>query len=188
MDDIKIIDLFFKRDENALVETKNKYGHYCMSIAYNILNDYEDSEECVSDTYLGAWNSIPPTRPDSLSAYLAKITRNLALKRYRSKTAKKRGGTQADLAFEELENLIADAGNPEEAFEEAELTRLLDEFLSELKPSHRRIFICRYWYLDSVSDIARQNGCTQSKVKMVLKRSRDKFIQKLQAEGGSYEV
>jgi len=183
MDDSKIIDLYFKRSEDAIAMTSEKYGKYCYRIAYNILNDREDTAESVNDTYLGAWNAMPPQRPAYLSAFLGRITRNIALKRYRERTAKKRGGGEAAVSLEELRECIALSDTVERQVEERELVRLVDSFLRTLPDDERRVFIRRYWYFDSVSDIAKSFGYGLSKTKMMLLRTREKLAQRLKKEG-----
>lgn len=183
MEDKDIIELYCARDEQAIVETKSKYDRYCHTIANNILHNNEDAEECVNDTYMGAWNSIPPHKPELLSAFLGKITRNLSLKRWRAGTADKRGGGETALALDELQECIPAADNVHEAIEVQELAAVIDTFLRELSEDERRVFICRYWYVDSITDICGQFGFGQSKVKMMLSRTRAKLLKRLEKEG-----
>jgi len=182
MEDTAIIELYLKRSEQAIVETDTKYGGYCFSIAYNILANREDSEESVSDTYMTAWNTIPPRRPSFLNAFMGKVTRHLSIDRWRKQNAKKRGGGEIILALEELENCV-DAHNTEADFERKELTRLLNQFLSGLSETERNIFLCRYWYLDSIQAISEYSGFTQSKVASMLHRIRGKLRKRLTEEG-----
>lgn len=182
MEDNAIIDLFFKRSEQAIVETDAKYGGYCYSIAYNILSNREDSQECVSDTYLAAWNAIPPSRPNFFNAFLAKLTRHISIDRWRKTKAKKRGGGELVLALEELENCVG-LQDTESTFERKELTRVLDRFLLSLPETERNIFLCRYWYLDSIRAISEYSGFTQSKVTSMLHRTRGKLRKVLSEEG-----
>lgn len=182
MEDNAIIDLFFKRSEQAIVETDAKYGCYCYSIAYNILSNREDSQECVSDTYLAAWNAIPPSRPKYFNAFLAKLTRHISIDRWRKTRAKKRGGGELVLALEELENCVG-LQDTESTFERKELTRALDRFLLSLPETERNIFLCRYWYLDSIRAISEYSGFTQSKVTSMLHRTRGKLRKVLSEEG-----
>lgn len=142
MEDIAIIDLYFERSEQAIVETDSKYGGYCYSIAYNILSNREDSQECVSDTYMAAWKSIPPRRPRSLRAFLGKLTRQISIDRWRKGSAKKRGSGEIVLALEELENCV-DVANTENTYEPKELTWVLNQFLSSLSATERNVFLCR---------------------------------------------
>ena len=172
MDDKSIIELFNQRNQQAINETAEKYGNYCYSISYNILANAEDSEECVNDTYMKAWQTIPPEYPHIFSAFLAKITRNLSLDKYRRKYAAKRGKTTASIVFEELENCVADTKN---SIDEVELTELINSFLKTLSDDKRKIFVKRYWYFSSVKEIAEFYGISESKVKMTLSRTRENF-------------
>ena len=183
MEDSKIIQLFFNRDEQAIVETQTKYDGYLRTVSGNILRNQEDVEECVSDTYLGAWNSIPPTRPNILRAFLAKITRNLSLKKVRTDSAEKRGGGEVSLSIEELRDCIADNKSIDENLELAELTGIIDEFLGDKNREERSLFVLRYWYFQSIKDISEKFGFTESKVKMTLKRTRDELKVFLESKG-----
>ena len=182
MEDQAIIALYLKRSEQAIVETDTKYGGYCYSIAYNILSNREDSEESVSDTYMAAWNTIPPRRPSFLNAFLGKVTRHISIDRWRKSSAKKRGGGEIILALEELENCV-DVHNTENTFERKELTRVLNQFLTSLPETERNVFLCRYWYMDSIQTISEYSGFSQSKVKSSLHRSREKIRKQLRREG-----
>lgn len=183
MDDRQIIALYNERSEAALSETAKKYGRYCRTVAYNILRNEEDSEECVNDTWLRAWESIPPQCPERLSAFLGKITRNLALNRYKHKNREKRGGGQTVLVLEELNECIPGADSTEEAANEALLVEVLNGFLAELPVDKRKIFMRRYWYLSSVKEIAEDFGLSESNVKMTLLRLRSKLKSVLEKEG-----
>lgn len=183
MDEKQIIDLYWARSERAIDETARKYGKFCHCIAFNILANHQDSEECVNDTYLRTWNAIPPRRPNKLSAFLGKITRNLALKRYEVYTAEKRGGGQVMLALEELAECIPDPNTVERAVDERILAGKLNVFLAQLTPETRMIFLGRYWSLSSVKEIASAYGMTESKVKMSLMRTRGKLRSFLEQEG-----
>lgn len=182
MEDNEILDLFFRRSEQAIVETDRKFGGYCYSIAYNILTNREDSEESVSDTYLAAWNTIPPRRPGHFAAFLGKLTRHISIDRWRKRNAQKRGGGELPLALEELAD-CAGTQDTENAFAERELTRLLNGFLASLSETERNVFLCRYWYLDSIPDISEHSGFSQSKVTSMLHRTRGKLRKKLSQEG-----
>ena len=182
MEDQGIIALFFDRSEQAIEETDKKYGGYCYSIAYNILFNREDSEECVSDTYLAAWNTIPPRRPNFLNAFLAKMTRHISIDRWRKRSAKKRGGGEIFLALEELDDCV-DSSSTETEYEKKELSRVLNQFLSSLPETERNVFLCRYWYLDSIQTISEVSGFSQSKVTSMLHRLRGKLRKKLSEEG-----
>jgi len=183
VEDHQIIELYWARSESAIEETSSKYGPYCGTIAYRILQDREDTEECVSDTWLKAWNAMPPQRPGRLSAFLGTITRNLALKRWERRSAEKRGGGQVSLALEELEGSIADPANSPE--EQAILLDALNRFLSGLTPQARVIFLRRYWYLCPVEEIARMGEMSEGAVKMSLHRSRRALRRQLEKEGFS---
>ena len=182
MEDNAIIDLYWKRSEQAIAETDRKYGGYCYSIAYNILSNREDSEESVSDTYMAAWNTIPPKRPSFLNSFLGKITRHIAIDRWRKCSAKKRGGGEIILALEELTD-CADENTTEKAISQKELTRVLNHFLSSLSETERNVFLCRYWYLDSIQAISEYSGFSQSKVTSMLYRIRGRLHKQLCEEG-----
>ena len=183
MEDVAIVELYWQRQERAIAETKTKYDAYCNTIAWRILNDAHDAEECVNDTYLGAWNAMPPHRPTSLRTFLGKITRNLSLKRWRARSAAKRGAGEVALSLDELEECVPTADSAQEYLEAAELARMLDTFLGGLSADDRRMFVCRYWYFDSVAEISERFGFSLSKVKMSLKRTRDKLANYLEQEG-----
>lgn len=183
MEDRQIIELYWARSDNAIEETQCKYGKLCYKIAYNILSNRQDSEECVNDTYLRAWNTIPPNRPEKLSAFLCRITRNQALKKYESNCAAKRGAGEVPLALEELATCIPAPDTVTEMTDYRDLIRQLNAFLSELSPEARKIFLRRYWALDSVRDIAADLGISESKVKVSLFRTRKKLNAYLEKEG-----
>ena len=182
MTDEKIIELFFARDEAALQHTADKYENYCFAIANNILSNRQDSEECVNDTYLAAWQSIPPERPKQLSAYLGKIVRNFALTRHRKERAYKRGGNMNEISLELLE-LIPDGSDLAEEYDAGRLGLIIDTFLRKIKKDDRQIFVRRYWYNDSLHDICRNFGFTETKVKSSLHRTREKLAAELKKEG-----
>lgn len=186
MNDSSIIRLFWERSERALSECAAKYGAYCRSIAQRILNKFDESEECLNDTWLRAWNSIPPKKPDLLSVFLGKITRNLALSRVQSDTALKRGGGELTLALEELEECISSAESAESRLERSELSALIRRFLDAQKPANRRVFLQRYWYLCPIKEIAAEYGLSESAVKMRLHRAREELRELLESEG--YEI
>lgn len=183
MEDKEIIDLYLAREERAIQETDGKYGKYCFSIANNILESPEDSQECVSDTYLAAWNNIPPRLPAVLATFLGKITRNISLNRWRNRSAYKRGGGQVTLALEELEECLTTGESAEDKVMKKELLRSLNRFLGGLPDTERNIFVCRYWYLDSTEDIASRFGFSKSKVTSMLHRTRGKLRRHLEKEG-----
>ena len=183
MEDEKIIELYFERSESAISETAEKYGNYLYKIAFNILSDNEDSEESVNDTYMSAWNTIPPEKPNVFSAFLSKITRYISLNRYRAGKAEKRGGGEIDTAFEEIEECVPDKSNIYDEIETKELAKMISDYLKKLPQTERKIFVCRYYYLDSLSDISKQFGFSQSKVASMLHRTRKKILSHLEKEG-----
>ena len=183
MNDQEIVDLYWIRSEDAIKETANKYGNYCYSIAQRILQNEQDSEECLNDTYLRAWNAIPPRRPENLAAFLGKITRNLALNCYEKNVAQKRGGGNIPLVLEELQECISSGKLVEEEIDERMLTELLNKFLGTLPTETRKIFMRRYWYFYSIQEIAKEYGIKESKVKMSLHRSRKALKRKMKKEG-----
>ena len=167
MQDNLIIDLFFERNEQAIAETQIKYGSYCKTVAMNVLHDENDSDECVNDTYLAAWNSIPPNRPERLGAYLARLTRNISLNRYKSRTTERRGGGEFALSLDELDDCVADTDKSAE-----ELGQLISDFLHREKKETRQVFIRRYFYGDSIEDISKRFTFSESKIKSMLHRTR----------------
>lgn len=187
MDDRQIVELFWQRSERALTMTAEKYGRYLDSIARNILSSWQDSEECVNDTYHSAWQVMPPHRPAILSAFLGKITRRIAIDRWRRQTADKRGGGQMLLALEELEECVAGTGSVEDAVLRRELIERIGRFVEALPGAERKVFLCRYWYLDSIDTIAARMGWSRSKVTSMLHRTRNKLRTLLETEGYGYE-
>lgn len=183
MEDSRIVELYWERSEEAIAESAEKYGGYCQGIAYGILRNLHDAEECVSDTWLRAWNAIPPQRPRKLAAFLGKITRNLSLDRYRKNTAKSRGGNQVQAALEELEKFLPAGESPEQELEEAELVQSLEAFLHGLSQEKRQVFLLRYWYFRPVQEIAWQLQMSESKVSSILFRARKELRQHLEKEG-----
>lgn len=183
MEDEKIIRLYFARDEQAIAETDRKYGRSCRAVAENILTSRQDSEECVNDTYLAAWNAIPPTYPVHLSAYLIGIVRKLSLMCLRRRYADRRGGGEYALCYEELDTVIGSSASPEDELELKELAGEIDAFLSTLSNDDRRIFMCRYWLIASVAQIAESTGFSPGKIKSSLHRSRARLKTHLAKEG-----
>ena len=175
MDDSKIVQIYWDRNEQALTATSDKYGNYCISIAKNILGNKEDAEECVNDTYMRAWNSLPPHRPNILSTYLGKITRNLSFNLYKRNTADKRGGGEVPVVLDEIVDLVSDTDDVEKEIDRRELVKAIDDFLGKLPADKRSIFICRYWYFDSISNIASRFGMTNNYVSVLLNRLRLKL-------------
>lgn len=182
MPDDRIVALYWARSESAITETAAKYGGYCRSIAYNILFDAQDAEESVNDTYLDAWDSMPPHKPDILSTFLGKITRRISIDRWRYLHAEKRGGGQMPAVLEELSD-CASPDDVESAIEESEMARLIRVFLDALPLPERRVFLCRYWYMEPVADIARAHGFSVSKTASMLHRTRGKLRELLESEG-----
>ncbi|SHI52995.1 RNA polymerase sigma-70 factor, ECF subfamily [Butyrivibrio fibrisolvens DSM 3071] len=182
MEDSTIIELYFDRNEDAIVQTKNKYGRMLSSISMRILHSLEDADECENDTYLKTWNVIPPQRPDIFSAFLSRIVRNLSLDRYDMMHADKRGNAQVGVLLDELAEVIADdkAGDSDSA---RELSEILNRFLSEQKELTRKMFIRRYYFGYSVAEIAEKYDLTESNVKMTLLRVRNKLKDYLEKEG-----
>ena len=183
MEDDKIIDLYWERSETAISETSEKYGRYCLYIANNILHNDEDATECVNDTYLGAWNAMPPQRPNRLSTFLGKITRNISLNRFKQYRAEKRGFGQTSLVLSELEDCIPAADNVEKAVDEMDLVESINRFLYALPDAKRKVFVRRYWYLSPIRDIAEQYGISESKTASMLFRMRNELKNHLEKEG-----
>lgn len=183
MEDAKIVQLYWDRDEQAIPATSDKYGRYCTSIAKNILGNKEDAEECVNDTYLNAWNSMPPHRPNMLSTFLGKITRNLSFNRYKHNTAEKRGSGEFSMVLDELSEVVSGQDSVEQEMDYKELVKAINKFLDNLSPEKRRIFICRYWYADSISEIAARSGMKEGTVSMTLNRIRSKLCNYLLERG-----
>ena len=183
MDDNRIVDLYWQRNESAISETATKYGKYLHSISYQILLNNEDAEECVNDTYNDAWQSMPPHRPSILSTFLGKITRRISIDLWRKYSAEKRGGGVMTLALDELEECVSGTGDVEAEVERLELQKKLNDFLLALPKVDRQVFMWRYWYMDSISDIAKQFAYSQSKVKSMLYRTRNKLRAMLEKEG-----
>ncbi len=183
MEDTAIVDLYWQRSDRALSETDKKYGRYCHSIAYHICGAREDAEECVNDTYLRAWNSMPTERPSALGAFLGRITRNLALDRIKARNTVKRGGGQAPLALSELEDCIPGGTSPERALEEKELEAAIGRFVAALPKAEKTVFVLRYFYLVPIDEIAEKLQFSSGKVKSMLFRSRKKLRAALEKEG-----
>ena len=183
MNDTEIVELYWKRKECAVEETAKKYGNYCYAIAYNILSNHEDSEESVNDTYIEAWNAIPPHRPLILSSFLGKITRRLAIDKWRSAHAQKRGGGEITDVLDELTECVAYEDSAERHLEKQMLSRAINDFLKTLSETERKIFVCRYFYMESVDAVCKRLGYSVSKVKSILFRVREKLRIYLQKEG-----
>lgn len=181
MEDEKIIALYFDRDETAISETDKKYGRYLTKIAYNILYDIEDSKEGVNDTYLAAWNSIPPNVPEIFSVYLSRITRRVCIDIFRKKNSEKRRASQFSLSLDELS--VCDTSTPENIAEAKLLAKTISDFLRCISENARNVFICRYYHMDSVKDIAKYCNMSQSNVKTTLHRTRCELKEYLKKEG-----
>lgn len=182
MDDGKIIELFFARSENAIVQLSEKYGNSCHRIAANILKDEFEAEECVNDTYLAAWNTIPPEKPNPLFAYICRIVRNLSIKRYHRNTAKKRN-SYYDASLDELEGCIPAANRVDDEISAIELSGMIDGFLSGLDRENRVMFVRRYWFSDSVSAIAAIFKMSNHAVTVRLSRTRERLRRYLEERG-----
>lgn len=180
MEDKKIVALYWARNESAISESEAKYGKYCYSVAYNVLHSHEDSEECLDDTWVGAWRAMPPERPSKLSSFLARITRNVAIDRYRRYSAEKRNA-ELDMAIDEFWECIPSGDAPID--EELGLKEAINGFLAGLEPKARVIFMRRYWYSMSVKDIAESMHISETHVSVILHRTRSKFKEYLTKEG-----
>lgn len=183
MEDTQIIELYFQRNAEAIKETDNKYGSYCFSVAENILHSKEDSEECVNDTWLNAWNAMPPLRPTVLRMFLAKITRNLSLNRFRARSAKKRGGGELPLVLDELAECIAQETDIEKEYIGKELGQCIRQFVRMLPEREGNVFIRRYFFTEPVAVIAKRYGMTDNNVMVSLSRTRKKLKVRLAKEG-----
>ncbi len=183
MRDDDIIDLYWARKEDAIIQTAQCYGNYCYSIAFHILHDKEDSDECVNDTWLRAWNAIPPSRPNRLSLFLGTITRNLSFDRWKARNTLKRGRGCMELALDELMECVPSGNSTEEAVEALELERLINAFLHTLPEKECNVFLRRYWYVEEYSEIAKKYHMNLNTVKTSLFRTRAKLRDYLQREG-----
>ena len=182
MTDAQIVEMYWERNEQAISVTAEKYGTYCYSVAYGILHNEEDSKESVNDTYMSAWNSMPPHKPNVLKTFLGKITRRLSIDKLKRKNAEKRGGEIAEI-LDELSECISPIGDPIAETEKEMLDKTINSFVKELKDTEQRVFLCRYWYARSVKEIAKLFGFSESKVKVMLMRTRNKLKTRLDEEG-----
>lgn len=182
MDDSKIVDLYWERSENAINETQKKYGRYCHSIAYHVLYNEQDTEECVNDTYVAAWNAIPPKRPAHFQQFLGKIARNIALDRYDYNSAAKRS-CETEVVLDEFWECVPDSRTEVSAADELALKEIVNRFLASLGKRTRIVFMRRYWYMCSVKEIAGGMRMSESNVKVTLHRTREKFRACLEKEG-----
>lgn len=183
MEDSQIVELYLQKNADAISETSSKYGPYCFTIANNILHSPEDSEECVNDTWLHVWNAIPPQRPNVLRMFLAKITRNLSLKRFEAKSAEKRGGGEITLVLDELAECVAGGADVEAAYEARELETCVQRFVRSLPERERDVFVRRYFFTESTSSIAERYGLTANNIGVILSRTRKKLKHELMKEG-----
>ena len=183
MEDKQIVDLYWRRSDLAISETDRKYGRYCHTIAYNICGTDEDAEECVNDTWLKAWNSMPTHRPSRLAPYLGKMTRWLSLARLRENNSLRRGGGEMPLILDELAETLDSGMDTETELEIRELNRAIRHLVDSLEKDERDVFLSRYWYMASIAEIAERSGFTESKVKTMLHRTRKKLLKQLQEEG-----
>ena len=183
MTDEQIVSLYLTRNEDAIRETKTKYSSYLLSVAHGIVSAREDAEECENSTYLAAWNSIPPHRPQSLSGYLAKIIRNFALKKIRSEKTQKRGGCEVALSLDELSECIPAPSRFDESVTQETLGDMLSAFLRTIPNTERSLFICRYFRCDSIASLSESFGIKESRVKVTLMRTRKKLADYLREKG-----
>lgn len=183
MEDTRILQMYSDRNEDAIIQTRNTYGAYCAAVARRILDDDGDVEEVLNDTWLRAWNSIPPGKPENLKLYLARIARNLSFDRFRSQSREKRGGGEVTLALQELSECEAPAASPEQLLEAEELRSGVNGFLATLPKRDRGIFLLRYFYLEPTQTIANRYAVREDHVRTILSRTRKKLKQYLMKEG-----
>ena len=183
MNDSDIVKLYFERSEDAIAQSKSRYGRYCRYIAARILPSEQDVEEIENDTYMKAWSRIPPDRPDDLGAYLGMLCRQTAIDRYKSMKREKRGGGQYPLALEELSECLAARDNVEAGFDSALIRETLNSFLRALPEKHRVVFMRRYFWMSDIKEISESLGMSESAVKMLLMRTREKLKIRLEKEG-----
>lgn len=182
MEDSEIVKLYEERSENAIKETEKKYGRFCSSIAYRILGDKGETEECVNDSYLKVWKAIPPKLPEILSVFVGKIVRNTAFDYYEKKTRQKRGGGEINLVLDELAECVDDGSSVEDEVESREAGKTIKEFLDRLETDKRRIFLLRYWHVMPVKEIAENQGITENNVKVILHRLREQLKEELRGK------
>ena len=183
MEDHQIVELYWQKNADAISETSNKYGGYCFAIADHILNNTEDSEECVNDTWLHAWNAIPPQKPNVLRMFLAKITRNLSVNRFKARSAEKRGGGEILLVLDELADCLAGETDVEREYEGRELEQCIRRFVRGLPERDGNVFVRRYFFTEPVAAVAERYGLTENNVMVILSRTRKKLRLKLAKEG-----
>ena len=182
IEDEKIIELFFERSEQAIRELDSKYGKVCHTLSYNIVNNRQDAEECVNDAYMGAWNAIPPAKPNPLQAYICKIVRNLSLKRYYQKKAAKRSSA-FEISMQELEEYLSAPNTVESEMEAKELARIIESFLDTLSEENCIIFLRRYWFFDTYTEISKRVGLSEKNVSVRLTRIRKQMKDYLMERG-----
>lgn len=183
MEDEQIIGLYFERSESAISETDHKYGKPCRRLTYNVTGNHEDSEECVNDTYMKMWNAIPPKRPPDLPAFIFRIARNIAINLVRRRSTDKRGGGYHGVDYDEIAECLPDRMTVEKQTDDDTAVKAIEKFIASLPREKQIIFLKRYWYFGSVSDIADEMGMSESKIKMTLLRTREKLRQELEKEG-----
>ena len=183
MEDSQIVELYWQKNADAIAETNRKYGAYCFTIANNILHSREDSEECVNDTWLNAWNAIPPQKPGNLQMFLAKITRNLSCNRFHARAAEKRGGGELEYVLDELAECLASESDVESAYEAKELGQSIRRFVRKLPERDGNVFVRRYFFIEPVAAIAKRYGLTKNNVTVILSRTRKKLKTYLVKEG-----
>ena len=183
MEDHQIVELYWQKNADAISETSNKYGGYCFAIADHILNNTEDSEECVNDTWLHVWNAIPPQKPNVLRMFLAKITRNLSVNRFKARNAEKRGGGEILLVLDELADCLAGETDVEREYEGRELEQCIRRFVRGLPERDGNVFVRRYFFTEPVAAVAERYGLTENNVMVILSRTRKKLRLKLVKEG-----
>ena len=182
MDDKKIIELYFERNEQAIKETQDKYGAFCHRIAMNILGIHEDAEECVNDTYYSVWKQIPPTVPEVFKVYLGRITRNLSISRFRAMRAKKRYSSM-EIMLSELNDCVPSSSNVEQTIEVMQLSDYISEWLDSLPEEDCALFVRRYWFGDEVQEIAKKSGITAAKMAQRMLRLRKSLKAALEQKG-----
>ena len=183
MEDKLIVELYWRKDSSAISETSQKYGAYCYTIADNILHSHEDSQECVNDTWLRVWDSIPPQRPSVLRLFLAKVTRSIAFNRYNARSAEKRGGGEIAAVLDELSECVSVRSDVHAEYEANELGRCINRFVHSLSEKDGNIFLRRYFFNDSISDIAVRYGLSENNIMVILSRTRKKMKNLLKEEG-----
>ena len=183
MDDRRIVELFLERSEEAILETDIKYGRYCHKIAFNVLGNDEDSEECVNDAYMRAWGSIPPNEPDSMASYIGRITRNLTLDKLRQKQSDKRGNGEVPVVLDELAECVSGHDELERRQDSAEIAAAIDSFLDELNSMERGVFMRRYWMMEPIADVANRYDISVSKTTTMLFRLRNRLKKHFMKEG-----